>query len=78
VTLLNKILHRKVNWIGHNLRINYLHDALEEQMAKVKSIRRKRMQFLQGLRNRRYWKIKKGPGGKRIKTFLNIKNNNNT
>ena len=28
--LLNNILHRKVNWIGHILRINCLHhDAIE-------------------------------------------------
>jgi hypothetical protein len=29
-TLLNNILHRKVNWIGHILRRNcLLHDAIE-------------------------------------------------
>ena len=42
-TLLNNILHRKVNWIGHILRINFLrHDAIEGQMMKVKGIGRKR------------------------------------
>ena len=36
-TLLNNILHRKVNWIGHILRRNCLnHDAIEGQMTEVK------------------------------------------
>ena len=34
-TLLNNILHRKTNWIGHILRRNcLLHDAIEEQKLK--------------------------------------------
>jgi hypothetical protein len=38
-TLLNNILRRKVNWIGHFLRINcLLHDAIEGQMAEVKGV----------------------------------------
>ena len=37
-TLLNNILRRKANWIGHILRINcLLHDAIEGQMTKVKA-----------------------------------------
>ena len=33
-TLINNILHRKVNWIGHILRRNcLLHDAIEGQMT---------------------------------------------
>ena len=35
----NNILRRKVNWIGHILRINYLlHDAIEGQTTEVKGI----------------------------------------
>ena len=37
--LLNNILRRKVNWIGHTsiLRRNFLlHDALEGQMTEIK------------------------------------------
>ena len=36
-TLLNNILCRKSNWIGHILRRNcLLHDVIEEQMMEVK------------------------------------------
>ena len=36
-TLLNNILRRKANWIGHILRRNCLpHDAIEELMTEVK------------------------------------------
>ena len=36
MTLLNNLLHRKANWIGHILRINYLlHDATEGQMTEL-------------------------------------------
>ena len=35
--LLNNVLCRKVNWIGHILRKNcLLHDAVEGQMKEVK------------------------------------------
>ena len=35
--ILNIILRRKANWIGHILRRNcLLHDAIEGQMTKVK------------------------------------------
>ena len=38
-TLLNNILRRKTNYIGHILRRNcLLHDAIEEQMAEVKGV----------------------------------------
>ena len=55
-TLLNNILHRKTNWIGHIQRRNcLLHDAIEGQMTEVKGVgRRKRTQLLDDLRNRRY------------------------
>ena len=40
-TLLNNILRRKFNWIGHILRRNcLLHDAIEGQITKVKGIGR--------------------------------------
>ena len=59
--LLNNILRRKANWIGHILRRNYLlHDAIEEQMMEVKRVGRRRTQLLDHLRNRRrYWELKK-------------------
>ena len=60
-TLLNKILRRKANWIGHILRRNcLLHDAIEGQMTEVKEVgrRRRRTQLLDDLRNRRsYWEL---------------------
>ena len=38
-TLLNNILRRKANWIGHFLRRNcLLHDAIEGQMTEVKRV----------------------------------------
>ena len=56
-TLLDDILRRKVNWIGHILRRNCnLHDAIEGQMTEVKGVRRRRAQLLDELRSkRRYW-----------------------
>jgi hypothetical protein len=57
--LLNNILRRKVNFIGHILRRNcLLHDAIEGEMTIVKGVGR-RTQVLDGLRNRRrYWEQK--------------------
>ena len=41
-TLLNNILSRKSNWIGHILRRNcLLHDAIEGQMTEVKGVGRR-------------------------------------
>ena len=38
-TLLNNILRRKANWIGHILRQNcLLHYAIEGQMTEVKGV----------------------------------------
>ena len=50
-TLLNNILCRKDNWIGHILRRNCLRDAMERQMMEVKRVRR--TQRLDHLGNRR-------------------------
>ena len=37
--LLNNVLHRKVNWIGHILKINCpLYDAIKGQMTDVKGV----------------------------------------
>ena len=60
-TLLNNILRRKANWIGHILRRNFLlHDVIEGYMMEVKGVGRRRTQLLDDLRNRkRYWKLKK-------------------
>ena len=57
--LLNNILRRKANWIGHILRRNcVLHDAIEGQMTEVEGVGR-RTQLLDDLRNRRrYWELK--------------------
>jgi hypothetical protein len=60
-TLLYNILRRNANWIGHFLRRNcFLHDAIEGQMTELKGVgrRRRRIQLLYDLRNRRYWEIK--------------------
>ena len=41
-TLINNILRRKANWIGHILRRNcLLHDPIEGQMTEVKAMRRR-------------------------------------
>ena len=60
ITLINNILCRKGNWIGHILRRNcLLHEAIEGQMTEVKGVGRKRTQLLDDLRNRRrYWELK--------------------
>ena len=56
-TLLNNILRRKANWIGHILRRNcLLHDAIEGQMMEVKGVGRRRTQLLDDLRNRRRYR----------------------
>jgi hypothetical protein len=58
-TLLNNILRRTANFIGHFLRINCLHGANEGQMTEVKGVERRRTQLLDDLRNkRRYWELK--------------------
>ena len=58
-TLLNNILCRKANWIGHILRGNgLLHDDFEGQTTEVKRVGRRRTQLLDDLRNsRRYWEL---------------------
>ena len=59
-SLINNILRRIVNWIGHILRRNcLLHDAIEGQMMEMKGGGRRRTQLLDDLRNRRrYWELK--------------------
>ena len=59
MTLLNNILRRKANWIGHILRKScLLHDAIEGQMTEMKGIGRRRTKLLDDLRNRRrYWEL---------------------
>ena len=53
-TLINNILWRKANWLGHILRRNcLLYDAIEGQMTEVKEVGRRRTQLLDDLRNRR-------------------------
>ena len=59
-TLINNILPRKDNCIGHILRRNcLLHDAIKGQMTEEKGIGRRSTQLLDDLRNRRrYWELK--------------------
>jgi hypothetical protein len=58
--LINSILRRNANWIGHILRRSLLlHDAIEGQTTRVKGVGRIRTKLLDNLRNRRrYWKLK--------------------
>ena len=65
-TLLNNILRRKANWIGHVLRINgFLHAVIEGEMTEVKGVGR-RTQLLDDLRNRRrYWELKEETDGRK-------------
>ena len=45
-TLLNIILRRKANWIGHILRRNcLLHEIIEGQMTEVKGVGRRNQYF---------------------------------
>ena len=58
MTLINIILRRKTNVIGHILRRNcLLHDTNEGQMTEVKRVGRRRTQPLDDLRNIRYWEL---------------------
>ena len=60
-TLLNNILHRKANWIGHILRRNcLLHDAIEGQMTEMKGVGRRRTQLLDDLRKKKILGAKGG------------------
>ena len=52
-SLLNNILRRKANWIGHILKRDCLPHDIEEQMTEVKGIERRKTQFLDDFRNRR-------------------------
>ena len=64
--LLNNILCRKANWIGHILRSNYLlHDVIEGQMTELKGVGRRRTQLLDDLRSRRKYLVAKGGRWKR-------------
>ena len=52
-TLINNILRRKANWIGHILRRNcLLHDDIEGQMTEVKGVGSRRTQILDDFTNR--------------------------
>ena len=57
-TLINNILRRKANCIGHILRRTcLLHDAIERIMTEVKGLGR-RTQLLDDMRKIRYWELK--------------------
>jgi hypothetical protein len=48
--LLNNILRRKTDWIGHILTRNcLLHDFIEEQMTEVNGIERRRTKVLENI-----------------------------
>ena len=74
-TLINNILRRKANWIGHILRRNcLLHGTIEGQMTEVKRVVRRRPELQDDLRNRsRYWEQKEeAEDGKRWRRqFIN-------
>ena len=65
-TLLNNILRRKTNWIGHILiRYCLLHVATEGKIMEVKRVGRG-TKLLDDLRNRRkYWELKGEAEGRR-------------
>ena len=67
--LLNSVLQRKANWIGHILRRScLLHDDIEGQMTEVEGVgrRRRRTQLLDDLRNRRrYWELRDETDGRK-------------
>jgi hypothetical protein len=56
-TLLNNILSRTANWIGHILRRNCLHDAIEGQMMEVKGVGRRRTQRLYHVRFKNEYEV---------------------
>jgi hypothetical protein len=58
-TLLNNILHKNANWIGHIIGRHSLHHYVTGgQMPEVRGVAR-RIQLLDDLRNRRiYWELK--------------------
>ena len=75
--VLNNILRRKANWIGHILRRNCpLHNVIEGQMTEVKGVGRRRTQLLDDLGNRiRYWELKEeAEDRKKMETTLYQKN----
>ena len=45
-TLINNILRRNPNWIGHILKRNCLLHAIEGQMTEVKGVGTRRIQLL--------------------------------
>ena len=54
-----EILRRKVNWIGHILKINcLLRDVIEGQMAEAKGVGKRKTQLLDDLRYRRCCELK--------------------
>ena len=60
-TLLNNILNKKTNWIGHILRKNcLLHDAIEGQMTEVEEVGRRIAYLLDDLRKRKILGAKGG------------------
>jgi hypothetical protein len=59
-TLLNNILQRKANCVGHILRRNwFLHDASEGQVVIVEGVGGRRTQFFDDLRKSRKLKTEK-------------------
>ena len=62
-TLLNNILRRKANCIGHILRRNcLLHDVIKGQMTQVKGVGRRRTQLIDDLKKQK--KILGAKGGR--------------
>ena len=54
-TVLNNVLRRKANWIGHILRRNcFLDDAIEGPMAEVNGVGRRRAHHLDVLKTEEF------------------------
>ena len=59
-TLVNDILRRKFNYIGHIMKRNcLLHDAIEGQMTELKGVGRGSTQLIDDLRNKRRYRVLK-------------------
>ena len=59
--LLNNVLRRKSNWIGHIINRNgFLHNAIEGQMRQMRRVGKRTTQFLDNLRNRNRLEKKRG------------------
>ena len=59
-SILDTVLRRKANWIGHILRKNcLLHDVIEGKLDGTPGVGRRRIQMIDDLKvKRKYWMLK--------------------